>query len=103
MLLVKFSDNWADEIDIEGCVIMSEEEYEKYLNAAKRAFEIEGSISFYIGSNEEIRYGNFEDFKKTLKIRTLQGNDETVLRSYHFDNYGIFPDYIFDEYYNEEK
>lgn len=79
MFLVQFSDNWADEIDVEGCMIMTDEEYEAYLAAARRAFEVRGEVSFCIGTNESIEWESIHDFEKTLFARYITEEEATVL------------------------
>lgn len=102
LVLVQFSDNWADEIDVDGGKVMTEKEYELYMTAAKKAFEnAEGSIDFVIGSNEWIDYNSIDSFKNTLTVRHITSEEYTVLKALNLDNYGHFPEYCFDEYYEE--
>ena len=103
MLFIQFNDNWADEMDVRGGKIMTEKEYEKYITAAKKAFEVNNYIDFWIGTNELIDYENFTDFINTLTIYSITEKEENVLRRFNLENYGFFPDYIFDEYYEEEE
>ena len=103
MLFIQFNDNWADEMDVRGGKIMTEKEYEKYITAAKKAFEVNNYIDFWIGTNELIDYENFTDFINTLTIYSITEKEEDVLKRFNLENYGFFPDYIFDEYYEEEE
>ena len=106
MLFVQFSDNWADEIDVEGGILMTQDEYDKYITAAKRAFTVDiderGSIDFVIGSNEWIEYQDFRDFERTLKVTKVTKEEAKILKKFHLDDYGHFPEYCFDEYYDKE-
>ncbi len=101
-LLIKFSDNWADEMDIDGTAIKTEAEYEKYINAAKKAFEHEDVIYFGVGSNEGIEYTSFEQFEKTLTVQPITDEIAEILTHLHFDDYGHFPEYCFEEYYEKD-
>lgn len=103
MLFIQFSDNWADEIDVEGCALMTQNEYNKFIIAAKKAFANEINIDFAIGSNEYISYQSFKDFEETLKITEVTNEEVKILEKFHFDNYGHFPIYLFEEYYEEEE
>lgn len=103
MLFIQFNDNWADEMDVRGGKIMTEKEYKEYITAALKAFEVNDYIDFWIGTNESIVYRNFTDFINTLTIYSITEKEEEVLKRLNLENYGIFPDYIFDEYYNEEE
>ena len=102
MFLVQFSDNWADEMDVEGCMIMTREEYDAYLAAAREAFEIRGSVSFGVGTNESIEWETFQDFEKTLLTRYITEEEAAVLKTFGFDDFGFFPKYCFEDYLNEE-
>lgn len=102
MLLVQFSDNWADEMDVEGGILMTQDEYSKFITAAKKALANEKSVDFVIGTNEWITYSNFKDFEGTLKVTEVTDEEAEVLKKFHLDKYGIFPDYCFDDYYEGE-
>lgn len=103
MLFIQFNDNWADEIDVRGGKIMTEKEYEEYIAAAKKAFEVNDYIDFWIGTNESIDYTDFTDFINTLTVYSITEKEEDVLKRFNLENYGFFPDYIFDEYYEKEE
>lgn len=102
MLFVQFNDNWADEMYIRGGKIMTEKEYEEYLAAAKKAFEVnkKEAFCFYVGTNEYIEYENFKDFTDTLTVYTITEKEEVVLKRFNLENYGIFPDYYC---YNDDE
>lgn len=102
LFLVKYKDNWADEIDVEGCQVMTENEFHNYFNAAKKAFNECNCINFYIGSNESIEYENYEDFIKSIQIINISKDAYEVLQKFNLYDYGIFPRWIFDDYYEEE-
>lgn len=98
MVLVRYSSNWAEEIDIEGGKIMSCEDYERFMAAARKACEEEGYIIFPIGSNEEISYEEFWKFENDIAVTPLNEGEYEILKRFHFDDYGHFPDTIFDDY-----
>jgi hypothetical protein len=102
LVLVQFSDNWADEIDIEGGKVMTEKECKLYMAAVKKAFKnAEGSVDFVIGTNEWIEYSNIYSFKDTLTIRHITPEEYAVLKAFHLDDYGHFPEHCFEEYYEK--
>lgn len=83
----KWSSNWADEMDVDAFKILTEEEYEKFQYSAKMFkkyedvfFEEEFTVS--IGSNEEIRYENAEQFLKCFNIQQISEDECKVLRRY---------------------
>ena len=50
-LLVTYTDDWSDELDIYGALVVDEDDWA----AQKKAFlSIEDEIEFYFGTNEEI-------------------------------------------------
>lgn len=100
--LVKYKDNWADEMDIVGGIIMTEAEYKDYMKVAEIAFREEGDfITFGVGSNEEITYDTFEDFAKTITVFELTEEEFQTCVKLGLVYFGNFPEYIFDDYYTE--
>ena len=103
MLFIQFNDNWANEMDITGGKIMTEKEFKEYITAVKKAFKVNDCIEFWIGTNEFINYENFTGFVNTLTIIPITKKEEDVLKHFNLENYGFFPDYIFDEYYEKDE
>lgn len=72
-VLVRYDDNWSDEMDISGFVIFkSNQDWESFLEEAKVFFEEhpEG-YTYYVGTNEEIHFENFEDYESRLTAHGL--------------------------------
>lgn len=69
-LLVKIDRNWADEFDAKSFMVVEEADWKKCLKIAKRYCQIQNknneSISRYFGSNQEIKYENFKQYKDSL-------------------------------------
>lgn len=82
--IVKWSSNWADEIDVEGFVICDDDEVEilKKLNNVKRKFDI------YIGSNEEIRYRNGSELLQELSFTQISDSEVMTILKYVGQSYG---------------
>lgn len=114
-VLIIFKDNWADEMDIEGSKIMPKKDWERYINIAEQCFNdmhhpkkrkgnVENywddydRISFLIGSNEEIEYEDFKQFEHCFTVYDLTTEEANILTQFHFDDFGFFPDWIFDEW-----
>lgn len=51
-LLVKFKDNWADEMDIEGFFVTTREDWENRVTLLKDNFPY--GLTYGIGTNEDI-------------------------------------------------
>ena len=45
----------------------------------------------------------YDKKENSIDIYTLEKKEEEILKRFNLENYGIFPDCIFDEYYNEEE
>ena len=119
-VLIVFEDNWANEMDIQGSRIMSRKDWEQYISIAEQCFNdlkkynaksdkysIEETenywdnynrISFWVGSNEEIEYEHFEEFRRHFKVYDLTEVEAVLLTYFSFDDFGFFPDWIFDEW-----
>ena len=71
-VLVQTHDNWADEMDIYGYRIISRAAYDQRLIELQEEFEeADGTYMWYIGTNEEIEYSNFDNFLETLTVTEL--------------------------------
>ena len=95
--LVKLTDNWADEMDIEGFSIMSDEEFVQWMTTVSLvADKIDEGHSFewYIGTNEWIDWENSNDFKDAFYCEVITDEEANILKRLlleGFDKYGLFP------------
>jgi hypothetical protein len=92
MLLVKYDDNWSDEMDICGFKIMDNDQYSQFMDSVNFG---EYPYIHYIGTNEEIYYELPRDFKRTLCTITITPEQLDVL-TYALTlgedkEYGFFP------------
>ena len=105
-LLINFSDNYADEFDLDGWFVTTKEVWEKfkqqeipeeqwhscspYRHSSGKCFEI------YFGTNESIQYGSLEDYFSNFRLREISEQDyETLVR--------LFRAVLLEEEYNGEK
>lgn len=99
MKFIKYFDNYADEFDIEGFRIMSNEMWEDWLKNAKKAFsdadELDEPVYYYFGSNEAVEYEDgFAGFLNSFQIQ-----DVSLARAAHIENcfysnrMGFFPEF----------
>jgi hypothetical protein len=98
-LLVKFDSNWADEMDIDGFMVMTQDEWDQYKAHTKKFFEQLGerSWSFGIGTNEEIEYESHDEFIRELKVEEITDVEyESLAHLFkYYDGtvqFGFFPD-----------
>lgn len=59
--IVKVNTNWADEMDVTGFVIYTEENYNKLVNEVKKFLLTAKEI--YIGTNESIEISDLNDWR----------------------------------------
>lgn len=79
-VLVQTHENWADEMDIYGYRILTFKQYEKRIEELQEEFEeAEGAYMWWIGTNEEIEYENFQQFFDTLTVTELTAEEAKAL------------------------
>lgn len=97
-ILVKYSDNYADEFNVKGFAIMSEKDFKKGMELAKKGFEEDKDfMTFVFGSNEYIEYEDFEEFENAFCCEKISENELITLEKYFGVKYGLFPNWIFEE------
>lgn len=101
--VVHYSDNWADEMDIEGFRIMSGSELNDYIKFAKLVFKEDGYYDYHIGTNQEITYENFGIFASNFEIHEISDEEYKVLDKLELGYCGMFPDNIGEGYEDEEE
>lgn len=87
MKLVKYTDDYADEFDIYGFNIFTDEEYEKFIEI----INLVESIEFCFGSNQSIEYETPEDLKSCFIIRKLTEQQYKEIGMCFSLPYGYFP------------
>lgn len=94
-LLVKYDSNWADEMDIDGFKVLTNEQWEQYQKDFKKHFKEEGYI-YYVGTNEEIEYNDFEEFRNDFNVSEITDEEAAVLEklfaNLSTNGYGFFPE-----------
>jgi hypothetical protein len=74
MLLIKFSNNWADEFYVEGFAVWSASKWEAHKVSAAKLFDGEnryGQISISVGSNQEIAFDDLHDYLDSFSVIEL--------------------------------
>jgi hypothetical protein len=89
MILVKFDDNWADEMDVSGFKIFNNlDAWNKALSEFKSEKEIEEDDQYFeicFGTNEWIEYDSFGDFLKNFEIVEISKDTAEIID-------GLFPE-----------
>jgi hypothetical protein len=89
--LVTYTDNWADEIDVSGHMIMSDKDYKEFCKAAKEVFKSDGEFTYYVGTNQDITYYSYADFMETMHKRVITEAEIKVLEKFEICDSGNFP------------
>lgn len=97
--LITYRDNWADEMDIDGFSYMTSSEKEEYFSKFKEHFDQCGSYVFYLGTNEEIEYSDYKQFKNSFDIKKIEQDEYKTLEKFFSKSEGFFPydEDIFDD------
>lgn len=93
---VNYKDNWADEMFVDGFSIMDEKEYEHYtatVNAIIADIECGLPFVYQIGTNEEIKYNNVNDFLSAFEVSEFEEYPEGIEMVFgkKFPEFGFFP------------
>ena len=71
-----FSDDWADEMQIEGFVLLDENEANEERAALE---ELEFPLTVYFGTNEENEYESMEQLAEAYKLEPITGEEYEVM------------------------
>ncbi len=93
MKLITYRGNWADEITVTGWSLQTEKQWKKYLETFEQVFKEEDEYSFGIGSNEQVEYDSFPEFKKAFQVKEISEEEAKVLIKHFGKFYGFFPEY----------
>ncbi len=91
IFLVNFSDNWADEMDLDGwCVYAAADEAElkEILVPSKTKFP----QVIYFGTNEENEYRDRVDLLSTFSWKEITYEESQVLHKLFGGSYGVWPE-----------
>jgi len=102
MILVKFEGNWADEMDIYGFHVMSEEQWEYKKNEIKHTPFPE---EVYFGTNEYETYETPEEYLRNFKVIEITEIEAEIISRLFGSYYGSFaiiegnaPDEFYKQY-----
>lgn len=85
--LIKFYDNWSDEMDIYYFCLRPEGFFEKFEEVVNEYFKFEDSLELHIGSNEEITYRSASEVLNSFEAKNIKNlfNIDTSSYSYGID------------------
>lgn len=101
--------NWADEMDIEGYMILPEDKYKVFDDNAKKIEKIHRGFSIGIGTNEDIDYRNPSELLEEIKVKEITEDLYKMLKDIGMTSFGkttgirIVIENDPDDYWNEES
>lgn len=84
-LLIKFDNNYADEFDVEGFLVLSQSDWEKHKELAKKVFKQKGDVDVGFGTNEAVNYYSLEGYLDSFKVKEITQEQYQVL----WDLFGV--------------
>jgi hypothetical protein len=80
-VLVKSSADYADEFDVHGFVVMSEEDFADLDKKAKDFFDKSTEeLECYFGTNEAVTYDCYDDWKHDLTVTPITDKEADTLK-----------------------
>lgn len=95
--LVKYNDNWADKMDIDGFALFTEEEYNEFVSIVNKVCDLLRAreiFEYYIGTNELIIHDHEKYFADCFKTHSISALTYELIRFNICDGnlaYGFFP------------
>lgn len=88
-LLVTVNDDWADEISTEGFFISTQEELDETYELIKDYFKENNSLTYYIGTNEEITHDSYESVVGCFSTKKITKQAYDTLKQLFNGSFGI--------------
>lgn len=85
--LVKYKSNWADEMNIYGLALLTEED-KSYIESLKLG--VEYYLTHHVGTNEDIEYKSLEGLLDCYTWTRITESEYQTLNRLIGDNYGHF-------------
>lgn len=85
---IKIYANWADEMDVYGCCVISKKEFDKIKIKIKKYFETHSEMTLSIGSNEELIFQDAEEVMECFDIKEISEEEKNILISLGLDSFG---------------
>lgn len=100
LLFIRYDDNWADEMDVEGWRIYSTKDWEECVKDHQKMFETHGTLTYSVGTNEEIEYESFNEWRNNFSTKSITTKEVEVLKKFFGrDSHGFFAN--MQGYYDE--
>jgi hypothetical protein len=94
-ILVKYEDNWADEVDIYGFRLFDLKEWMAYKDDLVKHIAENGELKYSFGTNEEITYDSVEDVLRQFTVNEISMEEyDAIVSAFNFGmrrKFGDFP------------
>lgn len=93
MLLVKFNCDYADEFDVEGFSVYTEEEWSEVVQGVKEGFENQTTSKereVYFGTNEACTFENFDQWLNCFRVYTITDDEAAFVNRVFPYGFGDF-------------
>lgn len=103
MWLVKFTDNWADEFDVEGFMVLSNKDFMQWaqlIEEVSKKIDSGHSLVWYFGANDYLLYEEGRQLKESFSCDVIADSQANVLNNLlinGYGSYGFFPSSEFFE------
>lgn len=94
--LLTYDDNWSDEMDIDGVIVLNQEKYIKFLEAVENFDYTE----FVIGTNQYIEYDSKEAIEDVFSVKTITKEEYDLLIQLGINKIGFAEDFVDEIIYN---
>lgn len=102
-LILHYSDNYADEFDVEGYQAITKSQYDRIMMYMESYFITNRVYEWYFGSNEYICYQNYKDFFNAFSTTLISEDEYDTLMRLGLGGHGTSPiDNLLDKIYDEE-
>lgn len=91
--LLTYADNWADEMDLDGHVVLTNERYNKFKRQLEKLVESKEEIEFYVGTNEEIYYEG-ERLRDVYSVKEISTSDYLTLKKLGLLSIGFADNFV---------
>ena len=76
-VLIKVDTNWADEMDIEGFLVLPEHKWGELKEKLKVA--LKKPVVIWVGTNEELTIDSYKDLMRKLTLEVITEEEASVL------------------------
>lgn len=96
IIILKFKDNWADEMDVEGYEVITLGQLRYFIEKAEEYFSNNNSLEYYFGTNEYIEYTSSTELLSKYSILDITETDYQNLNKLGLLKFGIIGPFEID-------